>query len=391
MMKDDFRLKQMPVDREGAITPPLICQYKWLLLALSLVLLGTVSISQAIAQDEDSTATPESVEVTAEVTAEIGPTATPDPNATPTEAPPVVYTVLVDVESAFIRALPDFDAEPIASVFRNEILEVVSRNLTGDWFEVRRPRRMNSLGWIFENVVEWDFPPEFVPLGDFTTGLEGPNPITVRPEFGVFIEEGVALRNTPNRDGDLIINVPPRVTIPVIARNQDGSWLQVNYIGYQGWIINFTTRELADVLAIPEAPNLPPLEVSGIPIIPVEVQLEELERLRGFIFERLDLAIALESFWWDVFRGEVLPCDPPAAVTEYAFTLQDVRELPELQRELPRLDQAIGYMNEAINILDDCGVIRPEDVIRARNNSINARVIFDAALERLEILEELIE
>lgn len=85
-----------------------------------------------------------------------------------------------------------------------------------------------------------------------------------------------------------------------------------------------------------------------------------------------------------------MPCDAPPEILVYEYTVQDVRELPELLRELPRLDQAVSNMNSAIDILNQCGVVRPEDVIRARNQSINARIIFDAALERLEILEELI-
>lgn len=302
----------------------------------------------------------------------------------------IVFRAVVDVESGIVRAIPAFDGEPVASIYDNEILEVVSRNLDGYWFEVRRPYRMNTLGWVYENLLDWDFEPEYLPLGDVSTGVEGPDPLTQRPQYGVFMQEGAALRAQPTRRGEILRNLPPLITIPVIGRNQDGSWLKVNYLGYEGWVIAFTTRERADVMNFPEVPGLPPLDVPPVPIIPPEVQLAELNRLRDYINERHVVARGLESFWWKVFRGEVMPCDAPPEILVYEYTVQDVRELPELLRELPRLDQAVSNMNSAIDILNQCGVVRPEDVIRARNQSINARIIFDAALERLEILEELI-
>lgn len=314
----------------------------------------------------------------------------PQPTATAT-AQPITFGAIVDVESAFVRATPDFDGERIASVFEGEYLEVVSRNLDGQWFEVRRPNHMAALGWAFENVLAWDFLPESLPLGDYVTGVAGPTPITSRTDFAVYMQEGAALRSQPDRNGEIVRNLPPLVTLPVIARNQNGSWLQVNYLGYQGWVVSFTTRELGNVLSFPEAAHLPPLAVPDFPVIPPEIQLAQINRLRAYIDERMGLARSLETFWWRVFRGEVMPCDAPPELTGYQFTLQDVRELPELERELPRLDQAVAYINTAIDILNDCGVIRPEDVIEARNSAINARVIFDAALERLETLEEIIQ
>ncbi len=302
----------------------------------------------------------------------------------------VVFRAVVDVESGFVRATPEFDGEPVASIYDNEILEVVSRNLDGQWFEVRRPYRMSTLGWVFQNVLEWDFAVEYLPLGDVSTGVEGPDPLTQRPEYGVFMQEGAALRSAPSRRGEILRNLPPLIVIPVIGRNQDGSWLKVNYVGYEGWVITFTTRRRPDIMNFPEVAGLPPLDVPTVPIIPPEVQRAELNRLRDYINERRVVAQGLESFWWKVFRGEVMPCDAPPEITAYEYTVQNVRELPELLRELPRLDQAVNSMNGAIDVLNRCGVVSPEDVIRARNQSINARIIFDAALERLEILEELI-
>jgi len=298
------------------------------------------------------------------------------------------FHVRVRAESANIRSAPSVEAQPSASVFRDDRLEVVSRNLDGTWFEVRRPGRLTNLGWIFGKVIEWDFRVEDLPLGDFVTGVIGPTPLTYRPEFGVTMLEGASLRTSPSRTGTFIRNIPPLITIPVLERNLDGSWLHVNYLGYDGWIAGFTVRRTPNVMDIPEAAGLPPLETIPVMLIPVEIQQAQIDRLREFILTRREMAYNLEIFWWAVFRGEVMPCDAPEAVAKYPYTAQDVRELPELQRYTPRLGAAVDYLNTALIPFENCGVTSPQTVIEARDGAINARVIFDATLDLLEILEE---
>lgn len=300
------------------------------------------------------------------------------------------FTATVNVESAFTRVRPSFDAEATASLFENEQLEAISRNLDGTWFEVRRPGRMNTLGWVFGEVLEWDFRPELLPLGDLTTGVIGPSPLTSAPKYAIFLNESPTLRSQPLRTSRRIagVRIPFGVTLPIIARNQDGSWLFVNYLGHQGWIIAFAGRDVPNVLDIPQAVNLPPLENVPREIIPVALQQAQVDRLRVFINDRRAYAANLELFWWRVFRGETMPCDAPAELTTYPYTENDVRELPELQRYAPRLVTAIDYMKASKTLLQQCGIVSPSAVTEARNGAINARVIFDATLEALQALEE---
>src|SRR5690349_23142803 len=75
------------------------------------------------------------------------------------------FHAVVQVDSAFARALPTEEADAVASLFRDEPLEVVSRNLDGSWFEVKRPGRLTNLGWVFNKLIDWDFKPEALPLG----------------------------------------------------------------------------------------------------------------------------------------------------------------------------------------------------------------------------------
>ncbi|NDJ60068.1 MAG: SH3 domain-containing protein [Chloroflexi bacterium] len=298
------------------------------------------------------------------------------------------FTMTVRVESAFVRAAPSLDAEVVASLFDDDRLEAVGRNLDGLWFQVRRLGRMNNIGWVFNEVVSWDFLPENLPLTEFETGRTGPALLTTDPGFAAFMEDNANLRTEPALTGEILTVVPVGSTVPVLERNQDGTWLRVHYLGTEGWIAEFTVRKFANVFDLALAEGLPPLKTFAILIIPPEVQLAQLQRLRDFMTNSRALSDQLASYWLTVQRGETMPCAPPAFVEEYMATAQDIRELPELDRYLPQVTDGIFNLNVAIELLYICGTFNPDVVQRARNGAINARVIFDANLERLDNLEE---
>ena len=300
------------------------------------------------------------------------------------------FKATANVDSVVVRQLPSESANRVASLFRDDPLEVVSRNLDGSWSEVRRPGRLTNLGWVFNKLLDWEFNVEQLPLGDLTTDLLGPTPLTEAPVFAAYLKEGLALRQAPDRSSSLIVNIPPLVTIPVLERNQDGSWVHVHYRGYDGWVISYATR-IENLMAIPEAPNLPPLTTIAVIIIPPEIQQAQIDRLREFILKHRDYAMVLESFWWDVFRGAIKPCEPPAEVLAYNISDQDVRELPELGRLVPRVMDGIDYLNQAIDPLKACGVLSPDVVSDARDDAINAKVVLNAELERLADIERIVQ
>jgi uncharacterized protein YgiM (DUF1202 family) len=312
---------------------------------------------------------------------------------TPTPTPTPVIRVIVDAENAFVRAAPSLEAVPVASIFKGDVLEIVSRNLDGSWYEVRRPNRANNLGWIFNNIYEkTTFAAETLPLGDFVTGAIGPNVLTEAPQFGVYMNEGAALRNLPSRLGSVrILDIPPLVTIPVISRTADNAWYKVNYLGYEGWIIAFTTRNSRDasrqLIPIDSIAYTSPEAFNAV-IIPPEIQQAQLDSIRAYINEKLVTAGNLEGLWWRVFRGEIMPCDAPDRASYYLYDEQDVKELPELQRVTPRISVAVDSLNVAIAPLVNCGVVLPSDVITARDSAINAKIILNATLITLDNVQE---
>ncbi len=347
---------------------------------------GLPTVTATVPTDEAATSTPTRVFVPA-----------PQGTLTPTLEPtPIPFRVVVDVESAFIRANPAPDAPPAASAFRDDLLEVIGRNLDGTYFEVARPYRPDeSIGWVSVEVVEYEFLPELLPLTDIETGVTGNEPLTSPPEFAVFVNEGVALRTLPNvQRGDRILNIPPSVVVPVLGRFGEGEWLLVNYLGNEGWIVGFAARQREDILTVKELTGVLPADVAPqaqTTIISPEVQMEQLEAVREYAEARTDLARQVEAFWWAVQQGEVIPCDPPAAIQEYRYGPREVQVLPELDRYLPRMNEGVGLLNQSIDTLDNCGVIDPRAVQSARNAAINAKVILENTLVQLDNLEEIIE
>lgn len=297
------------------------------------------------------------------------------------------FRARVVAQDANVRALPTLESDVIASVFEDDTLEVVGRNLDGTWFEVRRPGRFNNLGWVHYTLLNWDFRAEFLPLTDTTTGLTGETLLEGDTGFAVYLYAETVMRRLPF-DGERIGSVPFGVIVPVRGRNQNGSWLLVNYLGLEGWINIFYTRRLPDVMAVPEIPGLPPLEPPTTAlVIPPDVQVAEIQQFRDYILSHYDFTFELEGFWAKVFEGDVMPCEPPPFVEAYLYSTDDERAFPELEYLVPRLGEGLDYINHSIETMYTCGVVNPRLVITARNDAINARFVFQATLDVLDNME----
>src|SRR5262249_14859525 len=142
-----------------------------------------------------------------------------------------------------------------------------------------------------------------------SAGADGPDEVT-DTGLAVFVLANTRLRDAPFLGGGEIMLVPHSVTIPVIGRNQDASWLRVNYNGHVGWIAESLTRASGNLMSAPLGFDLPPLTFAVL-IIPPELQFAQVDRLETFVQSQLDLADGLRDYWWQVYRGEILPCTPP--------------------------------------------------------------------------------
>jgi len=344
-------------------------RHKQLLLTLILLLLLAVPILGQSGMDDPAPEATESVAVTEEVEPERGE---------------------IEVESAFIRALPDRESEAVASVFERDILEVIGRNMDGLWFEVRRPYRQFSLGWISAELIDIDFLPETLPMTDFTTGLVGATPIPEQ-HVPVYLVAEANLRSEASFSGEILAVVPLGAILPATGRDALGTWIFVNYRGTEGWLNSSVFRrpdaidDLPDINSTDDSVG----QIAAI-VIPPEIQLGQLQAFRNYVTASRDVAAQLAPFWENVLLGEVMPCEPPAFVQEYLITNADVQELPELNRYVPRYNEGVTLLNEAIEPLYECGILRVEVVNEARNDAINANIIMNATLGQLDILEDII-
>lgn len=295
------------------------------------------------------------------------------------------FLVNVEVESAIIREHPSEEAGLAASAFEDQKLEAVGRNIDGTWLEVRRPGRLNNLGWIFGDIVSYDFRIERLPLTDGITGLQGPVP-PHETGFAAFINESVVLRTRPFYEGERITSLPYGVTVPVLERDSTNQWIKVNYLGFEGWVIYFAARPMLNLPDVPVSALRSETQVQVV-IIPPEVQRAHVQRIREFIAPRLQLAINLEGFWQQVVKGELMPCSAPPFEIPFQYTQNDVRELPEIARYAPRLAEATDYLNQAIQPLTICGALPAKAVLDARNAATNARILYTETLKALDITE----
>lgn len=297
------------------------------------------------------------------------------------------FVLRVVGDSVHIRALPTRDSDFIGSTFENDNLVAVGRNIDGSWFEVRRPGRQNSAGWISEEWVTYMFDVSQLPITDLTTGITGAEPV-YDTGYSVHVLVQATLRNRPHVNGDELMTIPVGLTIPLIERSPDDLWLFVNYLGNTGWVAEFLLRPSVSIRSLPISAAYA-LNTLPVEIIPVEVQLAQVNRLRDFITPRRDLATSIANFWEVLGTGEVVPCNPPeAAFTHYPWTPRDVVELPELRRHVRRLERAVDDLNASITTMQRCGVYTESEISSAYAQAINSRVIFNAILGALDNLEE---
>jgi len=89
--------------------------------------------------------------------------AIPDPTpAPPTEPPPVAATIRVD--SLRVRAAPNTTAAILDRLNRGDTVQVVGRDATGDWLQIRLPRDPNARGWIASAYADLSAPLDTLPV-----------------------------------------------------------------------------------------------------------------------------------------------------------------------------------------------------------------------------------
>lgn len=300
-----------------------------------------------------------------------------------------IFVARVLFESAFVRQLPTTEAEAAASVFENDVLQAIGRNVDGSWLEVRRPGRDISLGWIAKRLIVFTFDITRLPITDLTTGVTGPDPL-FDSGISVFILTEANLRSQPFFDSSRIGIIPLGVTIPATERNFDERWIKVNYLGTAGWVSSFTISTTDDLSQLPVAEQFSPNTIA-VSIIPPEVQLAQAYRMRDYVQPIYDVAGEVVNFWSDLSEGLVVPCNPPEGnFTAIEVTTEDLYELPELRTAARRLAPGLDDLNASIEAMRRCGIYTPREISAAYADAINGRIILGIILRRMNSVEALL-
>jgi hypothetical protein len=300
-----------------------------------------------------------------------------------------VVTVRVLFESAFVRSLPAEESEAVGSVFENDILEAIGRNADGLWIEVRRAGREISLGWIARRLVVVSFDMSSLPLTDNQTGVSGEHPI-IDTGYAIFILTDATLRAEPLNSAHAIVDIPAQVTIPALERTQDLRWVKVNYLGTIGWISAFNFNSMIDLSGLEIAPETRE-SIANVEIIPPEVQLAQVYRLRDYVQPHYEMAINVANYWDSLLQGEVRRCEPySGGFVMIEISPRDIVELPELRGAARLLPRAIDDLNTSIAEMQRCGIYTPVELNRAYAQAINARGIFRATLSQLATIEQML-
>lgn len=300
---------------------------------------------------------------------------------------PLVVRVLAD--SIYTRTAPDAEASHAASIFKDNNLHAIGRNIDGTWIEVQRPGLMTRLGWVQRDYLALMFDPGLLPITDLTTGVSGETPV-IDTGFSILTGGEAQLRASPDRNAESLGIVPVNVVLPVIERTPNQQWLKVNYRGTVGWVIEFiavTTGNLERVPVAQETTSNPLL--ADLPEVPLETQIAQVDRLIGWIIPLEATAENVSLYWRRMFQGETLECLPPAGNYAYfSMTPQDLAELPELRRQQRQLTLAIDELNKSIETMKRCGIYLPREMNVAYNDAIAAKGIFKAVRQRMEVLRE---
>lgn len=314
-------------------------------------------------------------------------TAAPSPTPTPNPQPPQRASVVAG--SAFLRASPSEDAEAVTSVFEGEILLLVGRDPDGTWLWVARPSQPDAPAWILRNLLGGSFDLTRVPLGEGPFDLPGPEQPTDTGFAVVFIAEA-ALRDAPRRDAPSSWVVPIGAVVPVIERTPDGFWLKVNHLGYVGWVAEFLTQNSFDRRAVPVSVEYEtdPL-YAALPLIPLEIQLAQLERFTTWLDDKTEVAEGLVYYWTQISDGYTMECLPIAPITDlFTVTAQDAVELPELRQERAPVQQAVDDLNRSIAAMPRCGIYTRTEIRSALGAASNGRFLLRVVRQRMDNLYE---
>ncbi len=153
-----------------------------------------------------------------------------------------------------LRVAPNTDAGVILQVPAGQILSVLGRDESSQWYHVRLDS--GETGWMFaqlliQNVGNIQAVYSSTPLPPQRYGELGRAGKVVAPA-------GVNLRQAPDISFALITTVPNDAIVTLLARSPYSPWVKVNFNNVVGWVALIALETNAVIDALPIDFNVPP-------------------------------------------------------------------------------------------------------------------------------------
>jgi uncharacterized protein YgiM (DUF1202 family) len=175
------------------------------------------------------------------------------------QPPPTAPQARVTAQFLNVRSLPNAGAAILEIISQNQVYPVVGRNINSTWLQLNVN---GNLGWVNASYVAATNLAG-VPITDGQGGTF-PTPVPLPPP-GNNASVTAYLLNVRSEPNPFVNNVVTQIrhneVYPVIGRNLDTSWLQININGLVGWVrstwVSAPSAALAPVTSNTNNPSQP--------------------------------------------------------------------------------------------------------------------------------------
>lgn len=153
-----------------------------------------------------------------------------------------------------MRVAPSTDAAVLAEVPAGQVLSVLGRDPSGEWYHVRLDS--GETGWMYAPLL-------LKSVGDIQTIYTAtPLPPQRYGELGriatVFAPAGANMRQAPDVSFPMVLTIPDQAKVTLLARSPYSPWVKVDFNGTVGWLALITLQTQAVIEALPVDVNVPP-------------------------------------------------------------------------------------------------------------------------------------
>ncbi len=273
---------------------------------------------------------------------------------------PARVRFVVNRDGVNVRILPAIGA-PLAGIVNSgftDLAEAISGD--GEWLRFSFEGNDAWVGFPVISVIEGDIgslpveDPRTIPYGGFENPRAGLTSVTSANQ-GRLEFSGLRVRGGPGLGYPVLANAPRYAVFSLLGRNEEGSWIQVNYEGTLGWMASQYVQYLT-------AGGITPLPIGGIvaDALPFsERTFDSYTDTLRLLLSRIEIAIAslegIRARWTSVALEGNLQCGGyPFRPTDYNIPNPVLAAfygtLDPLQTDF---NQAMGSLRRAIDLLVD--------------------------------------